>query len=215
MVAWKKNQQHGFTLVELLVTITIFTILTGVVLFSQSKFNSSVLLTNLAYDTALTIRQAQNYGINVKEFTGGSGGKFLPYGVHFDKKESSKSFILFADLNYVEGVLTLTPYDGVLGSCDGRVGCVNRYNIPGGNKISDICVVQSGSETCTPVDVLDILFQRPNPDARIYAKTVNTATNYDISDAARAIITVSSADGSTSRDVVIQANGLIQIGKDL
>ena len=81
---FRKKANSGFTLVELLITISIFVILTGVVLFSQSKFNGSILLTNLAYDTAVTLRQAQTYGINIKEFNTGSGtGQFVPYGVHF------------------------------------------------------------------------------------------------------------------------------------
>ena len=46
---FKKDKKNGFTLVELLVTITIFVILTGVVLFSQSRFNSTIFLTNLAF----------------------------------------------------------------------------------------------------------------------------------------------------------------------
>lgn len=192
-MAVSKKTQKGFTLVELLVTISIFVILTGVVLFNQNKFNSTILLTNLAYDTALTIRQAQTYGINIKEFvTPGNTSEFKPYGVYFTYDEKT-SFILFVDIDE----------DGFYDS--GSDGLVNRYSIKRGNYISDICV-QSGAGTCLPSSIseLNIVFKRPNPDALI--RTNNTDSNlYD-----KAIITLGNPDGST-RNVVVQANGLIEI----
>src|SRR3989338_6906440 len=66
---------RGFTLVELLVTLSLFVVLTTIVLFSQQKFNGSILLTNLAYDVALTIRQAQTFGVNVRENVNASSGE--------------------------------------------------------------------------------------------------------------------------------------------
>jgi prepilin-type N-terminal cleavage/methylation domain-containing protein len=203
MMIFRKKVNSGFTLVELLVTITIFTVLTGVVLFSQSKFNSSILLTNLAYDIALTTRQAQNYGINIKEY---DAGEFLPYGVHFDLS-STKSFILFADHGYYNNKEKVSPYDGGVTFCDLGHGCVNRYNIQGGNFISALCVTSGEGETCD-LEKLDIIFQRPDPDAKIYAGGV-TDTTYS-----KAVIVVTGSDGST-REVVVQANGLIQIGENI
>ena len=189
----KKRTKGGFTLVELLVTISIFVILTGVVLFNQGRFDSTILLTNLAYDTALTVRQAQTYGINIKEF---GNNNFVPYGVHFDMS-ANKSFILFADPSSDAAVFT-----GQTDSCINSEGCVNRYNIQRGNKISNLCVVK-GSLSCSSVDTLDIIFKRPNPDAIITA-------NGDIYD--KAEITLTSADGTSGqKEVDVQSNGLIQI----
>ena len=67
----------GFTLIELLVCITIFVIMTALLLFKYGNFNQSVLLTNLAYDTALTIRTAQNYGLSVKAVKDASGADVI------------------------------------------------------------------------------------------------------------------------------------------
>lgn len=198
---FRKKLNSGFTLVELLVTISIFAILTGVVLFNQTKFDSTILLTNLAYDTALTIRQAQTYGINIKEFDNNSNtNKFVPYGVHFETGANNKSFILFADIN-MDGI-----YDGDTSSCSPSYpgksdGCVNRYNIKRGNYISDLCTIGVNSEACEP-NTLDITFKRPNPDAII---KVIEGDSFD-----RARIVLSSIDGST-RSVRIWKNGLIEI----
>ena len=87
----------GFTLIELLVTLSLFVVLTTIVIFSQSKFNGSILLTNLAYDVALTVRQAQSYGVNVREVASDTSTGFKhAYGVHFDIA-NDKEFILFSD----------------------------------------------------------------------------------------------------------------------
>lgn len=222
MLVLKKQNQKGFTLVELLVTISIFAILTGVVVFNQGKFNSTILLTNLAYDTALTIRQAQNYGINVKEFDN-NGNNFLPYGVHFAVDDSStpnydesKSFILFADTSYSnagytgDGMYTL-PVDNEinLSICQTDKGCVKRYNIKSGNYIKDICAGTATDGACTNPDesseVVDIVFKRPNPDALIRFNPTGDK-------APLVTIILSSGDDGNTKEVTVQSNGLIQVG---
>jgi len=195
----RRKINTGFTLVELLVTISIFVILTGVVLFSQSKFNSTILLTNLAYDTALTIRQAQTYGINIKEF---GTNQFVPYGVHFDIS-ANKSFILFAD---TDSNNLFTGSD--LAHCVSAVGCVNRYNIKSGNSIVALCKgeVLAGGKICKTGDniiKLDVVFKRPNPDAHMITNIGDT--EYTV-----ATIILGNSDGNV-RKVRIQSNGLIQI----
>jgi prepilin-type N-terminal cleavage/methylation domain-containing protein len=190
----------GFTLVELLVTITIFVILTGVVLFSQSRFNSTIFLTNLAYDTALTIRQAQTFGINIKEFNG--AGEFLPYGVHFNI-DNPDSFILFADVSYNpdEGDSGTGEFAGDASKCEVDKGCVTRYNITRGNKIGDLCI---DANTCG-LSRLDIVFIRPNPDAIIRS---SRSGSIDSESEGRVVLTA--PDGST-RTVRVSRTGLIEI----
>lgn len=202
----KIKSPSGFTLVELLVTISIFVILTGVVLFSQSKFNSTILLTNLAYDTALTVRQAQTFGINIKNFAVASGNNvtdnFKPYGVHFDLN-SPKSFILFSDLN--EG--SDSVFNGtVLSTCDVTVGCVSRYNITRGNAILDLCY----DDVCGELESVDILFKRPNPDAIITAKKKDGGS---VSSLSKITIKLGIPEGENVREVVVQPNGLIYVAQ--
>jgi prepilin-type N-terminal cleavage/methylation domain-containing protein len=199
----KKQKQKGFTLVELLVTISIFVILTGIVLWNQTKFNSTILLTNLAYDTALTIRQAQSYGINIKEF---NTDQFVPYGVHFE--ENSKSFILFADTGYdPDNPSAVNNYEGETDECLSIHGCVSRYSIKRGNYVSNIEAFDGS--TSISKEQLEIVFKRPNPDAIIYAKDLGDS-NYTLFD--KAIITLKGVDDSI-RTVSVQSNGLIEVSK--
>lgn len=218
MLLSKKNlnkRKGGFTLIELLVTLTIFSILTGVVLFNQQKFNSTILLTNLAYDTALTIRQAQTYGINIKEFNTGAGlnsSRFVPYGVHFDLSKP-KSFTLFADLDYDHESNTLgglyVPDQS--GACLASNGCVNIKNITRGNYIFDICAedVKEKVNSCRggkSLSDLNISYKRPNPNAIIRFTGMAAGNGLNV-----ATIILAGADGESFRKVRVWASGLIEI----
>ncbi len=212
------NKQRGFTLVELLVTISIFVLLTGIVLFSQSRFNSTIFLTNLAYDTALTLRQAQTFGINIKNFVTQSGNQFInnftPYGVHFDLA-SPQSFILFSDLDFStvdNKIISDGLFDGNnsdnspnLALCETDFGCVNRYAINRGNYIKDLCVANSLNNWICGVEKLDIVFVRPNPDAQI---TINNETDNTYQFAR---IDLTDLNNENVRKVIVQGNGLIYV----
>src|ERR1035437_8584732 len=98
----KNKYNSGFTLVELLVVIFIFMIITGITIFSYGKFNSSLSIQNLADDIALSVRRAQGFAIGVR----GTGSSFTDgYGIHFTANPNSplnagsnKAFILFTDM---------------------------------------------------------------------------------------------------------------------
>lgn len=96
----------GFTLVELLICVAIFVVITSVAVWNNNAFNSSILLTDLAYEVALSVRQAQVYGITVKAPAACSGGSQCNfssgYGVDFNTSgtlntSSSTNYVLFED----------------------------------------------------------------------------------------------------------------------
>lgn len=205
-ISLRKVHQKGFTLIELLVTISIFVVLTGVVLFSQKGFDNSVLLSNLAYDTALTIRQAQSYGVNNNE---SSSNTFAPYGVYYDigPGGNNTNFVLFTDT--ITGTGNSSTTASVTSCPSGDPECVQKYTIKRGSKISNICVGSSDA-TCDPaVQRLSILFKRPNPDAMIYI--VGTGGSISAPQA-YARITVSSVDGA-SQKIIVRSVGQIYVQK--
>ena len=177
-----------------MVTLSLFVVLTTIVLFSNSKFNGSILLTNLAYDVAITIRQAQTFGVNVRE----SENSFQhAYGVHFDIS-NSKQFILFADDNPSINDVYGGDYKYVSSGSD---AIIDTYNIKRGNYISQICIPSD----CL-ITKLDIAFKRPNPDAKIIVNGNTSVT--------QATITISSADGNSSRNIVVNSTGQISVEKN-
>ncbi len=195
----------GFTLVELLVTITIFVMLTGVVLFKQNGFDNSILLSNMAYDMGLTLRQAQSFGLSTRETSSGSN-KFLVgsgYGMYINKTPgvgSNRNFILFADLN--------SDNRSGTGCTVSDTECVQKYSINRGNFIQKICLDMA----CTSIkqtNELSILFKRPKPDALIYWND-GTAT---LATSSMARIVVSSSDGKATTSIIITSVGQIYVTK--
>src|SRR4051812_36480456 len=85
------KKSKGFTLVELMISVAIFIILTVLLVAKYGNFNQGVLFTNLAYDMALTLRTAQTYGLSVQNQEQSSQPIFqYPYGVSFCAVDSCK-----------------------------------------------------------------------------------------------------------------------------
>jgi prepilin-type N-terminal cleavage/methylation domain-containing protein len=195
-----QSPSKGFTLVELLVSIGIFTLITTMSVFSYTDFNSNVLLTNLAYEIALSVRQAQFYGITVKQSA--SAENFdSGYGVHLTK--NAASYTLFED-------------GKGSGSLDHEYRAgeeLETYFIQKGNFISRLCVNGSiqGSVDCT-LTALDLSFVRPNPDTYVALSKNENPTDLDLSKT-MSIICVSSPKG-TVRKVTVESTGQISVSTD-
>lgn len=151
-----KNRQGGYTLLELSITLFIILTITAISRFGKTQYERSLVLTNLAYDIALAVRQAQVYGVNTRQADVTSTGSFnVGYGVRFSSPDST-SFFVFLDADN----------DRAYGGSDSMVRN-GSYTIKNNNRISSVCVVPvTDSTTCTSVvPVLDITFRRPDPDA--------------------------------------------------
>jgi|SRR3989344_295249 len=189
--------QRGFTLVETMVALGIFVIVTAIVFVGNSRFNNTIFLTNLAYDVALTVSRAQSYGINVRPFDSATNPFEVGYGVHFkrgsattDPKESDNfSFVLFAD--------TANPNKNK--HYDNSSEFLERYLIRRGNYISKLWVNTDNNET----QELDITFLRPDPDAYFTCSICTNATT-------RVGIEVISP-ASLKKNIIIEATGQISV----
>jgi prepilin-type N-terminal cleavage/methylation domain-containing protein len=204
----KRGFTKGFTLVELMVTITIMLIMTAVVFFNYNSFNDSSLLSAFAYDMSLTIRQAQVYGVATREGNStsqsgqittasiGSGNFSYPYGVHFDKNSTTAPLVLFIDVNK----------DGkyVLGD-DGQP--LQSYTFQRGIKIYQLCVTDT-TEHCD-VNALDITFKRPDPEAIVSAFDMSSSRIYPSSSSAR--IVLHNSGDSLTKSVAVYSTGQISV----
>src|SRR5665213_782983 len=155
----------GFTLIELLVVVAIIVVISAVILIDNNKFGGQVILENLAYDVALSVRQAQVYGIAVKGFnyTNFQAG----YGMHFSTATAldQTKYNLFADLNH----------DGIYHASLNEDASSSPFSIHQGYSISSMCAIQALKGTsCLPVTEIDILYERPEPNAFISAANGGT-----------------------------------------
>lgn len=159
--------KKGFTLIELLVSVAIVMIISSVIIFNHQKFNDNLEITNLSYEVAVALRQAQVYGVSVREYKGGGTEEErfgLAYGIHFNTNNPT-SFVFFADKNK-DGVYTGSESDCTQGSPD---VCLEKVSIGRGNVISDVCEEKNSKWFCqgSSRDKLDITFLRPEPDAHL------------------------------------------------
>jgi prepilin-type N-terminal cleavage/methylation domain-containing protein len=167
---------RGFTLYELLISFAIISIIAGIVLYNHRRFETDIEVTNLAYRMAVEIRQAQVYGISVRQHAGaGLLGFDVAYGVHFET-DVNDSFILFADGDG-NGLYNPAVSEGST-DCptDAGTECVEKFSIGRNNKIIGWCGIlwsntADVTQQCfvpnsqTDYKFFDIKFKRPNPDA--------------------------------------------------
>ena len=194
-------KKKGFTLIELMVTVTIMMIMTAVVLFNYNQFNDSSLLNAFAYDLSLTIRQAQVYGEAVRE-SGGSQGAGISvdsvsnfnstYSVHFDSTAvgSTPPLVLF------------TCSSSNCSFADSSVVTLQSYTFQRGVKIKELDVTDADNQSIS-VPTLDITFTRPNPEATI----ISSGTAYS---SARIVLS-STSNSPITKSVVVYSTGQISV----
>lgn len=163
--------QRAFTLVELLLTISIFMIITIVVLINSGKFNNSVIMANIAYEVALTIREAQNYSLNVKlvpdldeniDFKSG-------FGVNVDLTADNLTYNLFSDRDPAGGD---RMYDAT------GDFTIKSYKIKRGYYVKSIAVTDGAGQVAK--DKINISFKRPDARAYIYDGSGNEFSKAEI-----------------------------------
>ncbi len=182
------NLSFGFTLIELLVVMSIMIVISSIILARYNQFNGTVLLRSLAYDVALTMREAQVYGLSGK---GLSGSFITRYGVYYAKATPTQ-YLIFADANNNQA------YDS------GET--VEAYSMLSGYAISNLCAYKADSTVrCSAagdITVMTVMFKRPEPDAII---TTDIAESY-----VRGTVTITSAAG-LSRTVEVTNTGQLAV----
>jgi prepilin-type N-terminal cleavage/methylation domain-containing protein len=190
----------GMTILELVVVLSIFAIISSVVIFNYGAFQAKVDIKNLASDIALQVVTAQKASLSgllpslTQQSSEISGWK-PSYGVYFNIVADNKSFTYFADLN------DDAQYDGL--PCTGGNECVSKITITKNNFISNLQVFYINSLN-TPLNDLTITFTRPSSGAVFVS---NSATLANVSFVQ---ITISSQSGITSL-IKLYPSGRVQV----
>lgn len=193
-----KQKNKGFTLVEMLISVGIFTVMSGIILANYPEFRSRSALDGLASEVALVFRQAQIYGISVRRDSAQSFKGV--YGVHVTLKVDKK-IVIFSDIdsNYV-----YSPQSDIV---------VEEFTLNGGAKISALCsnpeVFSRQGMSCKGNEIdtsITVFFERPNPDAIF---TINS----ELADApvSNVALDISNRSGSYKRSIQIFTTGQISV----
>lgn len=226
-----KNKNAGVTFIELIVVISIFALISTVVLFNFGDFSTSISLQNVSQDIALKIAEAQRSAVsgrsNVILANTPTTPEYSPtYGVLFSTAlaQSSitnnfyspgKEFVSFIDLPdysnpaYGNGIYDIGSTPGqfqttCLDTSQGNFNteCLDRSIITTGDRIIDICI--DGDQNCGYNDVT-ILFRRPFPDAIIHTSDDSYSASYGSAE-----IKITSAKGAI-KSVFINKLGQVSV----
>ncbi len=193
---------RAFTLIELLVVIAIFALIMSVSLWNQRELSNNILITNLAYEIALAVRETQAYGIGVRTQVPGTNPVTSQdfqkaFGLHVDLSNKSQ-WSLFRD----------SDGNGLYSSIE--VYTTYKFQNQNGNKIVALCAAHDPNLTCTTssasaVSSLDIVFKRPNPEASFYANTGLDVVSGPV------YIVINTLGNNNCRAIVVEATGQIHV----
>lgn len=193
----KNKLNAGFTLIELMVSIGIMILVMALILVNYGKFDTGIILTNLAYDIGLSVRKAQSYGISVKGVTVGSVQNFdSSYGIHFDKTKP-KNYLIFVDTNS----------NGVYNCVSDPSNCekVEGFTLGGAYNIVGLYTLSGGVKNPITTSV-DITFKRPNPDATVHINSDSAIITDPVE------IDIASTEEPTSiKSIIVRSTGQISI----
>jgi len=209
----KPLKSAGFTLIELLISIGIIGLITGIVLTKYSSFDSSTLLKSLAYEIALSLREAQVKSVSVvrnSNVANDPDAFNYPYGVSFDPSSTErKKYTVF---RYASPDTTVIPsYNGSSPSEE-----LLTFDIGRSMFIQDVCVLVGVNETCSSgglIDRLDISFRRPEFKALFYASETSGGGNLSTQIVSARII-VASANGGDEFQIIVTQFGQIMVKKN-
>jgi len=226
MKKFRKNLSAGLTFLELMVVISIFGIIAGVVLFNYKDFSGGVNIQNTAQEIALKVVEAQRYAISGNIFSSGGASSFgnderPTYGIYFDLDQASNGSQIPFDtgIDYNKQFVFYTDVPGGnLGfagdDCNPQIAteCIDLITINGSDYIEDICVNEkdpSSNSKCYSVGDLDmpvqVYFKRPFPDAGYLA--LSSGSGVLVNDME---IKIASAQGF-HRTIVVWATGQISV----
>lgn len=209
--------KKGVTLVEMMVVISIFLVITSVVIFNYESFYSTVSLQNLTDDIALSVRKAQSFAIGARGIKDGVNTNFSnSYGVHFSSNNevdpliaSNSSFMMFS--SSVSSKVYDTSGTGECG--EDTNNCIEKFKITSQDMIKEI-LINDGAITLPIESYLDISFARPDPRAYFcYRKNINSTTceNQSISNVSIVISNGLTGDEEKSKIISIQNTGQISV----
>jgi len=189
----QSDVEQGFTIVEMIVSVSIIAIISSIAVFNHQQFSDMVKLANETQSIALALRTAQVEGLAVREFSRSGDADFESGRGVYISVDSDNRYVYFADKNQDK------QYNGSTSSCSGE--CISITALEPRFRIVDLCGKVSGPAgdwLCTADgDLSDrsihISYLRPRPGALFFSS--DGSGGNILQDSPRARIEVESPEG--------------------
>ncbi|MDO8509541.1 MAG: type II secretion system protein, partial [bacterium] len=221
--------QAGLTMIELVVVISIFGILSGTALFKFSSFTDLIASQNLTQNIAFRIRQAQNSAVSgvyprlattpIQQLSPADPNWKPSYGIYFDIS-TPKQFVYFfdrqsnksSDPNDANYDLLKNVYDDIPANILPCIGasseCIDTISITTDQVIKRICQGYVCSNSIKDLQKAAIVFVRPFPDM---VATENNPNPNSASIVIPEAVTITVGKPGSSADKYITVTSLGQI----
>jgi prepilin-type N-terminal cleavage/methylation domain-containing protein len=207
---FKFKSNRGMTYVELIVVLSIFAVMTSVVIFNYSAFQAKVDIKNLAADIALKIVQAQKASLSgqlppaAQQLLLTDPSSWKPsYGVYFVPTATSDTDGIFFNKKFIYFANVVDPVNIVYNGtsvCDSE--CIDKIIITKGDFISKIESYLGATATLLP-NSMTITFIRPDSKANFFSSGLPASFDY-------IKITIASPNGATAA-IEVYPSGRIQV----
>ncbi len=235
----QKTENRGFTIVEMVVVISIFGVLAGLVLFRYGAYQASIELENTAQDIALEVQKAQNDAVAGRFPSLVNAGQTAPdadwrpsYGIYVDPNGNNghqKQFIFFFDRQSLQPSNPNYMAPGINGraglddptaftSCGVTTSeCLRVITIT--NDVSIVKTCDGDMQTCTNLPSTyglgntSVVFTRPFPDRLALYNAVGQGNYSDSSHQINGDLRIRVKSDATGkmRDIVITPLGQIRV----
>jgi Tfp pilus assembly protein FimT len=176
----KTGGNGGFVLIELLISMSLATLILGVVLFGYRVFTNNLAVRAAGQQVAVSVRQAQSQGV-VNRQINTSADFANGYGVSFNLSDPT-SYIVFSDKN------SNGKYDGDT-NCSAGTECLEKDSFKNNVSLYSFCGTDpANTRTCPPLAAqnLNVIFSSTNQEKASDAKIQFTdasgnilSSNYD------------------------------------
>ncbi|OGG61326.1 hypothetical protein A3C87_04055 [Candidatus Kaiserbacteria bacterium RIFCSPHIGHO2_02_FULL_49_34] len=187
----------GFSLIELMVAITVMTFITGVVVTQFAGFDSAIVTKARAYDAAQAVRAAQAFATQIRTQTSSD--------ITFTTQFLTRFTVGSGEILIMRKEDTSQP------------NTVEYRQLTAGYKVQEIRVALADTTTrCaqTKDQQLDIAFRRPEVRANAYDPKSGTSWITSSSPVVRSYIAITGADPSLVHWVEIAEPGSVSIVQD-
>jgi len=197
------SENKGFTLVEMIVVLAIFSVITGIVVANFPSMRNKVSIDLVSQNIALNIESAKTFGIAIRQIDGVTPRS---WGVHFNQ-DVQDGFLLFY-VPFGED----RKYQGSNFNCDINSSCEELYAIKGAT-IEGFCVVRGGNHN--PCDnsynLMDIVYTRPSSEPYFCLRNNYTDSCLSDNNVSYALINIKSSTDESERFIEVSANGQIAV----